>query len=57
MFSTRNAGAIAAPDDAVLNTPRTAGMTHHQGKGSMGAITLSSGFSTRTIFDQNALFM
>jgi len=45
MVNTRNAGAMAAPVDAVPNVPRTAGITHHQGSGKIGAITRSSDFS------------
>ncbi|MCH8230815.1 MAG: hypothetical protein IIA53_10835 [Chloroflexi bacterium] len=50
MFSTRNAGATATPDDAAPIDPRTAGMTHHQGRGRIGAITRSNNFSIRNGF-------
>ena len=55
MFSTRKAGAIAAPVDAVPTNPRTAGITHHHGRGSIGAISLSSGFSMCVNFNLNLL--
>ncbi len=46
MVSTCNAGAMAAPAEAVPNDPRTAGITHHQGSGIRGATNRSTGFST-----------
>lgn len=45
IVSNRNAGAMAAPADAVPIDESTAGITHHQGSGRMGAITFSRGIS------------
>lgn len=45
IVSTRNAGAMAAPADAVPIDESTAGITHHQGSGRIGASTFSKGFS------------
>jgi hypothetical protein len=50
MVSARNAGAMAAPADAVPSDPSTAGITHHQGNGKIGAMTLFNGFSTLNSF-------
>ena len=43
--SNRNAGAMATPADAVPIDESTAGITHHQGSGRIGAITFSRGIS------------
>ncbi len=40
----------AIPVDVAPIDPRTAGMTHHQGRGRIGAITRSSSFSIRNGF-------
>lgn len=45
IVSSRNAGAMAAPADAVPIDESTAGITHHQGSGRIGAITFSRGIS------------
>ena len=45
IVSTRNAGAIAAPAEAVPIDESTAGITHHQGSGRMGASTFARGVS------------
>ena len=45
IVSNRNAGAMAAPADAVPIDESTAGITHHQGSGRMGASTFSRGIS------------
>ena len=55
MFSTRNAGATAIPVETVPIDPSTAGMTHHQGRGRIGAITRSSSFSIRNGFSIRCL--
>lgn len=52
--STRNAGAIAAPADAVPTVASTAGITHHQGSGRIGASTFSSGRSIWNSFIINS---
>ena len=45
IVSNRDAGAMAAPADAVPIDESTAGITHHQGSGRIGAISFSRGIS------------